>query len=104
MAIKWVGQRARRGGHGATAQRAQRPVRDGGRASSSYLVPLLVGINAALAVIVLAIKKKKKIMIPAIASSLIHQDLLEGTARKPPEEFCSTPRPHWYTPDVVCAN
>ena len=43
-------------------------------------------------------------MIPAIASSLIHQDLLEGTARKPPEEFCSTPRPHWYTPDVVCAN
>ena len=38
--------------------------------------------------------KKKKIMIPAIASSLIRLDLLEGTARKPPEGFCSTPRPH----------
>ena len=43
-------------------------------------------------------------MIPAVASSLIHQDLLEGTARKPPGGFCSTPRPHWYTLDGVCAN
>ena len=43
-------------------------------------------------------------MIPAIASSLIHQDLLEGTARKPPGGFCSTPRPLLYTLDGLCAN
>ena len=46
---------------------------------------------------------KNKIMIPATASSVIHQDLLEGTARKPPGGFCSTPRPLLYTLDGLCA-